>query len=193
MDGAPQTTFIPRKPVSDAATVRAAGGNMFITFGSLVLAVAVLATGALFAYQNFYLANTLKNDQNNLAAASGHFDATFLQKMATLSNQLSAARAVLGQHTALSGFFDFLAANTVVSVRFNKFSYVSANNALTVTLNGQAANFAALDAQVAQFNQSTSILQNANFGSIAVTKTGNVTFTLTGTIPAASVSYKNTQ
>jgi hypothetical protein len=191
MDGIPQTTFIPRKPVSDSPQLRPQGGSMFLTFGILVLLVAVLISGGIFAYQQFYLQKNLVNEQTTLHADLQYFDPNLISQMSTLSNQLSGAEDVLDQHVALSILFNFLSSNTVASVRFVKFSYDTSDGTPTVTMDGQAVSFAALDAEENQLSQPGSLIHGPQITNVAVTKNGNVTFTISGSISPDDISYKN--
>lgn len=192
MDGVPQTTFMPRKPMSDAAQMKRTGGGVFLTIGSIILVLSLLISGGLFFYGQVYLPQSLTAEQNALHTEAQQFSSSPLSAMVTLSNQLAAAKIVLGQHVALSTLFNFLAANTVASVRFVGFSYTTDNNIFTVGLTGVAASFSALNAEENQLENSNSILKNPTVSDVAVTKTGSVTFTITGTIPLSDILYQNT-
>ena len=189
MDGAPQTTFMPRKPVSDAVQTRATGGNTFLSISSIILAIVLMISAGIFAYNTFYLQKSLASYQANLASTARQFDPSSLSDMTTFSNQLAAAQTVLNQHLALSTFFNSLAANTVVPVQFTSFSYTDVGNTITIDLKGQAASFAALNAEENQLQQQGSILQNPTIGSVSVSKTGVVNFAVSGTLSPSDISY----
>ncbi len=191
MDSVPQTTFMPRKPMSDAVQTKRSGGGVFLAVGSVILAVAIIISGGLFFYGQMYLPNSLATEQSALHSAVSQFSSSPLSDMVTLSNQLAATKLVLGQHTALSSLFSFLAANTVASVSFTNFSYTTSNNVFTVKLTGMAASFAALDAEENQLQTAGTILQNPTVSDVAVTKTGAVTFTITGAVSISDVLYEN--
>ncbi len=193
MDGVPQTTFVPRKPMSDAAQIkRGGGGGIFLTIAFLIFAVVLLVAAGLFFYGNFYLPNQVVTEQSTLHSVVQQFNSSPLSDMTTLSNQLTAAQTIIGQHTALSKFFDYLSASTVAEVGFTDFSYTTDNNTLSINLKGEAASFAALQAEEAQLLAPGSILENPTVSDIAVTKIGTISFTIIGTIAAANISYQQT-
>jgi hypothetical protein len=192
MDGAPQTTFIPRKPVADTAYARSGnkGVTRFVVFCVSVFGIVVLTAGGLYGYQ-YYLDTILAKTQSSLTQTLNQFDAGLIAHMHDLNSRLSIAQSVLDNHLALSQFFSFLGAATIQSVRFSSFSFSTSNNALTVTLSGQAASFSALAAQELQLNQDTSgFITKPVISGISLGSDGTVNFSLTGTILPGAVSYQ---
>ncbi|HEX7651370.1 MAG TPA: hypothetical protein VF439_01475, partial [Candidatus Paceibacterota bacterium] len=180
------TSFVPRQPTDTGLRKQHSGANLFLVIASVVCGVAVLAAGAIFAYQK-YLESVAAADAAKLSAAEQNIDPATVEGFVRLRNRLAAAGGLLDNHVALSQFLTTLENTTLSSVRFDEMDLQLADDrSAKVTMTGSAKSFNTLAAQSAAIADVPSI-KRALFSDFDVDKTGAITFGLSFDLDSKSV------
>lgn len=190
MDGKLQTSFIPKKPITETTVFRRPQTVSIFTLISIIIFIISLASAAgVFLYQR-YLVGQIADMNSRLAKAKNAFEPSFVTTVTNLSNRIAAAKKILDAHTVVSPLFDLLAGETLQNVRFDNFSYqLSDAGASTISMSGQAKSFNAVALQSDVFGQDKR-LKNPVFSDLNLDQSGNVIFKFTATVDASYLSYR---
>jgi hypothetical protein len=171
------TSFVPRQPV-DAPRPKQSGADLFLIIALSLFGLAILASGAVFGYQQ-YLKSVANAKQEKVAEAEKRIDEGTVEGFVDLRNRLTASGALLDNHIALSQFLASLETGTLASVTFDTMTIsVSDDRTAAVEMTGSAKSFNALAAESAALTDIPSV-KRAIFSGLKVDeKTGAVDFSL---------------
>ena len=178
------TSFVPLPPQS--APKRRwhsdfAGAFSFAAFGIFVL-VSLMAL-SIFLYQ-MYLQYNLALVQKDVQTTQQSFNATPIQKITTLNNQLIAAQGLLNSHITNSRFLDMFSSDTPKNVRFTSLGIIinPKNGSATMSASGIARDFNTLVVESRTLEENKN-LSRVVFSGISVdNKTGNISFSVSGIV-----------
>ncbi len=158
-------------------------GNMFMVLSLIALGIAVVLSGAVFAYAHYLEGvSVAKGEQIQQEQQSVSPDT--VQGFLRLSNRLKAASTVLNNHVTISRFLDVIEALTLKDVRFASLSVTTApDGTADVKMTGNAKTFNALAAQSAAFAEDPRIKQ-AIFSGISADEQGVVGFSVSAKLDA---------
>jgi hypothetical protein len=181
------TSFVPKQPVStDKRHFSSGGNNVLLIIATIILGITLAAAAAEFFYLQFLTkAEAAKAAQ--VINAQKSVSATAVSDFIQLRNRLTAAKGILGQHVALTQFFNLLETITAQNVHFDGVDIkVADDRSATITMTGQAKDFNSLAAQSKIFaNQQ--YIKSAIFSGISVNKDNSVGFTLNASLDPAIV------
>ncbi|HEC94190.1 MAG TPA: hypothetical protein ENI56_02340 [Candidatus Kaiserbacteria bacterium] len=178
------TSFVPLPPQSAPKRkwrLDFAGAFGFVAFGIFVLVSFVALS--IFLYQ-MYLQHTLALVHKDVQTTQQSFNATPIQKITTLNNQLIVAQRLLNTHITLSRFLDTLSADTPKNVHFTSLSVVvnSKDGTAAMKANGIARNFNTLVVESRTLEGNKDLSQVVFSDISVVNTTGNINFTVSGVI-----------
>jgi hypothetical protein len=193
MEGQFQTSFIPKQPiVQKTSGFRPRESNLVLRITVIILIATVAAAIGIFAYINYlqYSNDKLRSD---LDVAIRNLQPSLITSIARLDTRIKSAKTLLDQHVALSNFFTLLNRATLTTVRFSSFHYTATGQKISVTMGGEAQNFAAIVLQAEEFSKKdyTSYISNPLFSNLNLDKSGNVTFNFTADLNPQSFLYKS--
>ncbi len=156
---------------------------------SIVLFILSLVGAAgVFAYQGILSSGLVKQDQQ-LTLAEGAFEPDVINDLSRLDSRLSKTKALLGDHLAPSGIFDFLSTVTLTKVQFTKFSYhLGAGRTASISLSGSADSFSTVALQSDQFG-SARLLKNVVFSGVSVGQGDRVSFDVSAELDQSLFKY----
>lgn len=164
---------------SAAFQYRERWGGLFFGAGWVLLAAALLFWGGLALYQNRLDAK--KSDwQAQIEATKTELEKKNLDRIFSLSNQLSRTKELLGNHVLASRIFSFLSQNTHPRVRFTGFKFLA--DARELQLSGTASSFQNVSEQIAIFEGSRQAVERVAFGGLSLGDKGLVNFQVTITL-----------
>lgn len=141
------TSFVPKQPVQAPRRKASAGTNLFLLASLAVAGVALLASGAVFAYDR-YLTYVQNAKEAELAKAQAAVNPDTVQEFIRLKDRFNAGETLLNQHVTLSRFFDELEAVTLQNIQFSNLTLtVTGDGTAKLQMDGVAKNFNALAAQ----------------------------------------------
>jgi hypothetical protein len=188
MDPRFQSSFIPKKPIAAAAQSKRGPINLLSLIATVVFIVSLAAAAGSFFYQS-YLNARIASDEQSLNLTKGQFDPATINQIIRLDTRLNVADSLLSGHRSLSNLFAALESTTIQSVRFTSFMFASGDqNALTLTLKGEALSFSDVALESAALNK-TSYFKNISVGDLSVEPSGAVSFNATMTVIPSLVTY----
>jgi hypothetical protein len=193
MDSNIPTSFIPKKPLMDGAGVPKRSINFFSLIANFIFVIVVILSGAVFGYQ-YYVQHSIDQVKVDIEAEQANFNDEFIGEVSRLDSRIESSKILLNQHVALSGFFDFLSSVTLHDVRFSSFSYSSKEKGASVVIGGKAPSFTALALQASEMlkKENQPYLSDPVFSDFNLDQSGNVTFSVLGTVDANKFLYRNT-
>lgn len=121
--------------------------NLFLVVSLAVAGVALLASGAVFAYDR-YLSYVQTAKEAELKKAQAAVNPDTVQDFIRLKDRFIAGQTLLDQHVTLSHFFDELESVTLQNIQFSNLTLaVTGDGTAKIQMNGVAKNFNALAAQ----------------------------------------------
>ena len=197
MDQQFQTSFIPKKPVTEA---RAPVSRGSVSLFSVIAMIIFVVSSVLLAGSYFYRL-TLTNQRDSLSIDIGNktktFDADFLRKVTVLDKRIKASNDVLAKHTLVSPIFTKLEQLSLKTIQFTKFemspSIAPAAGPVSIKMSGKAVNYAAIAAESdvlagVNSNKNTYFI-NPIFSNLNLDDKARVSFDLTFSVDKDLVSY----
>ena len=156
--------------------------SIFIFFVSLIL------TGAVFGGKK-YLSSQLEKDKATFVKTQEAFDTLTIDTLVKLDKRIESAKKILKGHVAILPVFDYLESKTLKNVRFKnmKLSFLE-DNAVEITMKGEARNFSAVALQSDVFAENKNFI-NSMISDIDLSPAGNVIFNFKTQIDPSMVSY----
>ncbi len=177
------TSFVPKQQITPAARPRSSGENLFLFISLIVLAVSLLGTGGVFAYDRYLKsvdadkATEVENVQKSISTSS-------VEEYVRSRDRFSQAKNILNEHIASSQFLALLEKLTLQNVYFDTLHLtLNKDHSAKITLTGTARNFNALAAQSSTFSAERA-LKGTVFSDITNLKNGQVSFSVTTSLNA---------
>ncbi len=191
MDPQVRTSFIPKKPITTAPSVRRGGLGLFFFLAFVLFLGSILLAGGAFAYQQ-YLNESIKSKSDSLARARAAFEPATIQDLMRLDDRLKYAKEILDSHTAPSSIFGLLSASTLVSVSFNNFQYFEGPDGKpSLILSGQTRTFSEIALQSDELGKQRP-LRNILFSGFTVNRVdGGVAFDVAADVDPNFVVYRS--
>jgi len=193
MDTNFQTSFIPKKPLAEERVVAPRGTSLLMFIATLIFFGALASAGGMY----FYTANlkkSISSSNASLAAARNAFEPSLITTLQTLNRRMTNANLLLSKHVAVSPIFEALELNTLKSVQFTKFSYLTPADLsapITVKMSGVALDYSTIALQSDQLATNKDI-HNPIFSNLVLNpQTGTVAFDLTFTVSPDLVKFAN--
>ena len=193
-----QTSFIPKKPLSESPAVvvhhHSSGILYFISIFLLILSI-VSAIG-LYLYKNI-LNNQIAGLQQSLATAKSSFEPDTIANLQLFNSRLSVSNQLLASHTVFSPFFTLLGTLTIPSIQYKQFDVEQSSDgkSFAVKMSGVARDYKsiALQAQVFNSNQGN-YFKNVVFSNLALSidpaEKGYVDFNVSFDVDPTLISYE---
>ncbi len=187
-----QTSFIPKKTfdVGTPAPKKASSIQGLLSFIAIVFFIlSLVGAGGVFLYGRF-LISSIDSKKASLEKAKNAFEPELIRELSQLDAKLRTAQKLLNAHIAPSGLFDLLEEVTLSTVRFNSFSFVTTEEGLRVSMQGEATSFSSVALQSDEFAKNRSIREPV-FSGLTLDARGNVQFSVSALIDPALLSYKD--
>lgn len=192
-----QTSFIPKKPVTESRTPISHGS---VNFVSIIAIVIFVVAGVLFGGAYFYNL-TLTKERDTLTAdivkKQQLFDPAFMKEITTLDKRIKAAKDVLNKHTMVSPIFTRLEQLSLKTIQFTKFELTplstTSTGQVSIKMSGKAVNYAAIalesDVLAGVGTGKNTYFINPIFSNLNLDDRARVSFDLTFSVDAELTSY----
>lgn len=189
MEPAVQTSFIPKKPLTETSVPRSRPVGILTFVATIIFLASIVAAGGMYFYKST-LIKSVQEKGAQLEIAKNAFEPSLINDLQILDKRIDASSQILGTHIALSPIFDELSRLTLRSIRYTKFSYSIAKDTgvVEVKMSGQATDYNSIALQANAFNKSTAI-RNVVFSNLTLDERGKPSFDLTFTVDPSFVSY----
>ncbi len=189
MDPKFQTSFIPKKSLSQAGSYSPPTIGILSMIATLVFLAAVGIAGGLFIYEKV-VSEQIGSYQKDLERARAEFNPEKTNELTRLSKRIENTKKLLNGHLAVSNFFKLLESNTLKTVRFNEFDFTSEGlDTVVIKMTGQANSFSSIALQADRLNANP-MFKNTIVDNINLEKFGNVSFLVTTSVDPSVVSYR---
>lgn len=189
MDPKFQTSFIPKKSLSQTGSYSPPTIGILSMIATLVFLAAVGIAGGLFIYEKV-IGEQIGGYQTDLERARAEFNPEKINELTRLNKRIENTKKLLNGHLAVSNFFKLLESNTLKTVRFNEFDFTSEGlNTVVIKMTGQANSFSSIALQADRLN-ANSMFKNTIVDNINLEKFGNVSFSVTTSVDPSVVSYR---
>lgn len=189
-----QTSFIPKKPISNSV-IEKKPSNPFVTFSLVILFLAILATLGLFFYR-IYLSNQKNNLAEALNKARASFEEETIKELEQFSSRIEMSKSILENHIVLSPMLAVLGEITIPTIQYTGFSHSTPKEKFfEVTMQGVAVDYKSIALQSEMFNSSKGrFFKNVIFSNLVRNNygtTGNnyVTFDVTFEVDPYLLSF----
>ncbi len=191
MDKEFQTSFIPKKPLSEERFPTRHPVSLLNFIVTIVFIGSLVAAAGAYAYQ-LSLKKSVANMDSQLVLARRNFDPSVISEMQTLDKRLKASNEILGTHIAISPIFQSLQGLTLKTVSFTKFAYEIKTDAgqkvVDVQMSGKATGYDAIALQSDSLAKNKYI-KNPIFSNLNLDEKGRVTFDLSFTVDPSFVNF----
>ena len=127
MDNNFQTSFIPKKALSEERIVAPQRTSLFSFIATLIFFGALASAAGTY----FYKANLEKSiavSKASLEAAKNSLEPTRIKELKILDKRLISANTLLSNHVAVTPIFKALQESTLKTIQYTKFSYKTPDN-----------------------------------------------------------------
>lgn len=150
---------------------------MLLFISLVILAIAILGAGGVFAYERF-LIGVRDAKAQEVAKAQAAIDSSSVEEFIRTRDRFTAAQGLLNNHVAATNFFNLLESLTLQTVRFSSLSFtLTDDRSADISMSGTARTFNALAAQSSVF-ASEKRIKRAIFSDIKVNADKTVSFAL---------------
>ena len=184
-----QTSFIPKKPMVEERVTRARSVGLLTIISIFVLFTVLLVTVSLFFYKGIMTKNIIKME-SDLNLAKDRFEPSKISELQVLDRRLRASSEILSKHIVVTPVFKALAAITMKTVRYTKFSYdFGADSRIIIRMSGLAVGYRSVALQSDLFAQNKNLIDPV-FSNLTLDDKGNVLFDLEFLVDPSFVDYK---
>ncbi len=196
MDGKTQTSFIPKKPITELKS-KSSGMSFFLFVSILIFLVSVGIAGWVYLEKQL-LIRSITKDQETISTNKGSFDTATIDSIVELNSRINVAKGLLTSHVAISPIFNFLNQATLKNVRFRDFNFSSSLTDTTgqkivgIKMNGTARDFETVASQADGFGKADwrNIIRETKVTNLNINPDGTVSFTLSATVLPDFLTYK---
>ncbi len=187
-----QTSFIPKKPITD--TQSSGGGiSLFLLLGIILFIVSVALAGGVYMWKDS-LVKQIEQDKISLESTKSKYEETTINVLVRLNDRLKVSEDLLAKHVAVSPIFTLLEKNTLQSVRLKTLKFSSgADNKIKLDITGNARNYGALSKQSDAFGAESlrKFITQPMISDFSLATDGTVNFTFTTLVTPNLISYSN--
>ena len=190
MDKEFQTSFIPKKPLTEDRVVSDRPVSI-VTFLATIVFFATLVAGVGAYGYKVILTKQVKGMSDSLDLAKNAFEPALLADLQVLEKRINASQEILSNHITVSPIFRSLQELTLRSIRFTKFNYTFAKDGgIEIKMSGLSPNYnyitLALQSDLLVKNK---YINNPVFSNLNLDEKGNVTFDLAFSVDSSFVKY----
>jgi hypothetical protein len=196
-----QTSFIPKKPlVSDSKvtnTVHHGSVSLVMVIGT-ILFIASLGGAVYSVVWKQVLIKAQEKYKAELVESEKRFNVALIESLKKVDTKIDVSTLLLNKHLSVSEIFPILNKLTIESVRFNSFEFdkVSGESSdIKITMKGVARNYNSIAFQSDVFGSSqlygnNKVIKNPIVSDLVEDDNGEVSFSFTGTLNPADLSYE---
>ena len=196
-----QTSFIPKKPITEAGSSKTAGGMNFFLLVSIVVFLISLGLGGWVYLEKKLLLQSIAKEKATIEQnRTGLIDNSItIENLVILNSRINVAKQLLAKHVAVSPIFNFLQQTTLKSVRFKNFSFNSNTKGLSgqtgvgVIMSGIASDWETVASQADEFGKPAykQYISEPKISNLSLNTDGTVSFSFSAFITPQFLVYGN--
>ena len=191
MDQNFQTSFIPKKSITEERVSTSHSFSFISVIAFFIFLTMVISSGGLFFYKGI-MKNSIAGMENELTLAKNRFEPAKIAQLQLLDKRLRASGEVLGKHIAISPIFKALQEVTMKSIRYTKFSYDLSSedkSKIDVKMGGIAVGYRSVALQADLLSKKKEFIDPI-FSNLTLDEKGNVVFDLEFSVDPSFVDYE---
>ena len=193
MDVKMQTSFIPKKPITETR-MSGSGVSLFLLLSIILFIVSITLAGAVYLWQK-KLVGQIETAKASLAAAKDSYEEDTINPLIRLNDRIEQSKILLTKHIAVSPVFLMLQKIILRNIQLKdmKFAY-GTDGKIKITLSGTAQSYDALSRQSDAFGSDTlkPFISAPVVSDFSPTANGSISFNFNATVDPKLVSYGNT-
>ena len=190
-----RTTFIPKKPVTEAPVTSSARvpvgrpAGILSTLGVLIFIISGVLAGGVYIYHKTATDKT-ETLLAQIQVIEQRLESESIQTFALLDKRIKNAETLLRQHTIMYPIYRSIEETALPQVRYTKMdtSINSETGMITVNLSGEADSYRSIALQ-SQALGSGQLFKNILFSNFVVTPLGQVTFDTSFSVNRSDLLY----
>lgn len=198
MDAKFQTSFIPKKPITEEKGT-SSSISLFLLLSIIVFLVALGLAGWVFLQKKMTI-QKIEADKVTIDANKSSFETATIEAIIRLDSRIKVAKDLLSNHVSVSPVFAFLENKTLKSIRFKNFHFSGSGKnengepSIRVEMSGQAKDFKTIALQADELGkvEYRNIIKNPVFSDLSPTADGSVSFSAMFSVLPSLISYSQT-
>ncbi len=186
-----QSSFIPKKPLSDSSRVLAPvskNTNIFSVIATIIFLITLFVSGGLFVYEKI-IQKQIGDVKKELDEARVAFETDKINELIDASVRLNSIKGMLEKHFAVSELLFLMQNLTMKTIQFGNFKLDNKSGQPILTMDGEALSYNAVAKQSEVFLAS-GFIRNVIFSDFSLNDSGLVRFRFTGAVVPRLISYK---
>ena len=186
-----QSSFIPKKPVTDSAKVLGStrkSRNIISSLASLIFVLTIMAAGGLFVYEKF-VDRQITDANKAIDDARVAFEADKIQDLINTSTRFTTIKELLDKHLAVSEILILLQELTLKNIKFDDFAFQNKSNERNISMTGEATSYNTV-AKQSEVIKASGLVSAVAFSNFTLSDKGAVRFKFSGTVAPSLISYK---
>ncbi len=187
-----QTSFIPKKPLSEDRIKTRSSSVSFFNLIAIVIFLGALAAAGSVYFLKVSTKEKIKTAQASLQKAKEEFELDTVNSLQHLDKRLEASKDLLSGHIVLSPIFADLSQYTLKTIQFTKFSYSlsgTTNRSVDIKMSGIARDYNALAYQADIFSN-YKYFKNPVFSNLSLNDKNQILFDLTFSVDENHIQYE---
>ncbi len=190
MDPKLQTSFIPKKALTDGGVV-GSGVNLVSLIVSFIFIVTIAGAAGLYFYSKV-LDTKVANETKTLQENEDRLELTTLEQYIRLDDRIEAAKEILRNHVAVTPIFDTLQKTVLQSVQFSNLNLTfGGKDKIVLAMKGQTLNYSSIAFQSDIISKDENgLIKDPIFSDLNLDASGNVSFSFTATLDPTLILYE---
>jgi hypothetical protein len=192
MDPKFQSSFIPKASLNQAGKPqkkKRGSVGVFSIIATILFLTSLALSGGVYLYVKL-TESGIERKAALLEEERRNFNPELISELSRLNKKIIAAGELAEQHIAPSAIFEALEETTLRSIRFTEMDFKYGTDRHTITMRGEARNFASIALQSDLFGKHRAINEPI-FSNLNLTENGNVSFVFSAVINRNSILYQN--
>jgi hypothetical protein len=186
-----QTSFIPKKPLTEEKVTKRPTLNIFNFIGIIVFLMAAVGAGGIYFWK-ITLTKQVEDAKISLQKARDKFEISSVRELQLLDKRLNAGNELVNNHIVMAPIFQALQEMTLRTVRFTKFSYTLTGSPtvkdMQIKMSGVAKNYNALALQADMLGKNK-YFRDPVFSNLSLDDKGNILFEVQFSLDPVFLSY----
>lgn len=198
MEAQYQTSFIPKKPLTESGQKKSGGMSLFLLLSIIIFLISLGSVAYVVLFKQAYI-KTIEEEQKTIETNKNGLvsDSLTIESLVELDSRINVANKLLKNHIAVSPMFDFLQQATLKSVRFKNFSFTSSGkdsvNRVSIQMSGQAKDWETVALQADEFGKTEwkKIISEPKVSNLSLNSDGSISFVFSAYINPNYLVYEN--
>jgi hypothetical protein len=189
-----QPSFIPKKPLTQAAAKQKQHVSLFSLITTIIFITTLILCGVVYGME-YFLNKNIETKKVELKTEIAKFEPALVNELSRLDARLNSAQELIDNHLSVQTLFNVIEANTLKGIRFTNFSFAyDPTGRPIITMGGEAQSFIAIALQEDQFDpirhpENAKYIKNVVINNPNLDKDGKITFVFTAFVDPISLSY----